>query len=57
MAFEMTRLYRDSAMADKQAVAMLGHEDGIVTFGRTADEAAEIMVRYLAHALRRLEQL
>jgi hypothetical protein len=30
---------------------MEGHEDGIVSFGQTADEAASIMISTLARAL------
>ena len=29
---------------------MGGHEDGIVAFGRTAEEAGEVMLRTLARA-------
>lgn len=50
MAFEMMRLYRDSTMADSQIVAMLGHEDGVIAFGRNIDDAGAVLVRYLARA-------
>ncbi len=50
MAFEMMRVYRDSNLADTRLVVMLGHEDGVISFGRSIDEAGEVMVRYLARA-------
>jgi Class II Aldolase and Adducin N-terminal domain len=31
--------------------SMLGHDDGIVSFGRTLDQAGQILIRYLALAL------
>lgn len=50
MAFEMARLYRDTNLSEVRIVAMLGHEDGIVTFGHTAAEAGGVMTQYLALA-------
>jgi ribulose-5-phosphate 4-epimerase/fuculose-1-phosphate aldolase len=50
MAAEVHRLFRDSALADVRILAMGGHEDGIITFGRTAAEAGEVMLRHLARA-------
>ena len=50
MAREVGRLYRSTALAEMQILAMGGHEDGIITFGRTAEEVGEVMLRYLARA-------
>jgi hypothetical protein len=30
--------------------SMAGHEDGVVVFGKTADEAGEVLIRGLARA-------
>jgi ribulose-5-phosphate 4-epimerase/fuculose-1-phosphate aldolase len=50
MAAEVARLYRESDMVQKKIFGMAGHEDGIVTFGATAEEAGFVMLRYLARA-------
>lgn len=50
MAREVGRLFRSTALAEQRIFAMAGHEDGIVVFGRTAAEAGEVMLRYLAQA-------
>jgi ribulose-5-phosphate 4-epimerase/fuculose-1-phosphate aldolase len=53
MAGEMARLYRGTNLSESSIVAMLGHEDGIITFGHTAEEAGGVMTRYLAAAYAR----
>lgn len=50
MAAEVRRLYRSSPLADGKIFAMGGHEDGIVVFGRTAEEAGQVLLRTLARA-------
>lgn len=50
MAAEVARLYRESDMAQKKIFGMAGHEDGIVTFGATAEEAGFVLLGYLARA-------
>lgn len=50
MAAEVSRLYRSTALAETRCFAMGGHEDGVVSFGRTAAEAGEAMMRVLAGA-------
>ncbi len=50
MAREVERLWRGSPLSDLGILAMGGHEDGIVAFGRSAEEAGEVMLRYLARA-------
>lgn len=44
MAYEIQRLYRDCNLAESKIVAMAGHEDGIIAFGRDLKEAAEILI-------------
>lgn len=51
MAEEVVRLFRESDVAEKRIFGMAGHEDGIVTFGATAEEAGFVMLGYLARAL------
>lgn len=50
MAAEVERLFRDTSLADLGILAMGGHEDGILSFGRSAEEAGQITLRYLARA-------
>ena len=57
MAREVHRLYRASALAEKGILAMGGHEDGIIVFGRTAEDAGQVLVTYLARAYERVCQL
>lgn len=51
MALEVQRLYRESALSSLGILVMGGHEDGVVTFGASAEEAGGILVRQLARAL------
>ncbi|BBM83733.1 class II aldolase/adducin family protein [Candidatus Uabimicrobium amorphum] len=46
MAQEVKRLFYHSDVAQKQIFSMGGHEDGIITFGRSPQQAGEIMLRY-----------
>ena len=50
MAREVERLYRTTSLPEQGLLAMGGHEDGIVAFGRTADEAGQVTLRALAAA-------
>ncbi len=50
MAAEVRRLYRSSPLAETQIFSMGGHEDGIVVFGRTAEEAGQILLKALSRA-------
>lgn len=50
MGREVERLYRTTHLADVRILAMGGHEDGIVSFGRSAEEAGQVTLRYLAKA-------
>jgi ribulose-5-phosphate 4-epimerase/fuculose-1-phosphate aldolase len=51
MALEMARLSRESALAERQILSMAGHQDGIVAFGRSLDEAGRVLMSYLARSL------
>lgn len=50
MASEVARLYRSSNASDLGVMVMGGHEDGVLSFGRTPDEAGMAMMRALARA-------
>jgi hypothetical protein len=50
MAREVFRLLRESSLANQRLFVMAGHEDGVVSFGRSAAEAAEAVLQTLARA-------
>ncbi len=50
MAREVERLYRSTSLAELGILAMGGHEDGIVVFGRNAEQAGQAVLRFLARA-------
>jgi len=50
MAAEVARLLKTESVSDGKVLAMGGHEDGIVAFGHTADEAGTALVKLLASA-------
>jgi hypothetical protein len=54
MAEEVHRLYRSTALAETGIMAMGGHEDGIIVFGRTAEHAGRVLITYLARAYQRV---
>ena len=43
MALEMFRLFEEENLAERQILAMAGHEDGIICFGSTLDEAGKVL--------------
>lgn len=47
MAAEMQRLYETSELPYSKILVMGGHQDGIVSFGKTPDEACSIIFKYL----------
>lgn len=51
MAEEVARLFRETPVAERHLLAMGGHEDGLVSFGRTAAEAGTVLLTTLAQAL------
>ena len=52
MAAEVARLFAESDVRTRGIFGMGGHEDGIVTFGSTAEEAGNVLIAYLAAAYR-----
>ncbi|HYQ73271.1 MAG TPA: class II aldolase/adducin family protein, partial [Gammaproteobacteria bacterium] len=48
MATEVKRLFRDSDVLRQQIFSMGGHEDGIVAFGHTVEEAGNTLLSTLA---------
>jgi hypothetical protein len=50
MAYEVLRLYRSSPLAELRILSMGGHEDGIIVFGHTVEEAGQTLLVYLARA-------
>lgn len=50
MAREVHRLHRATALSEVRILAMGGHEDGVIVFGRTAEEAGQVLLKYLARA-------
>lgn len=55
MAREVQRLFRETAVVERQIIAMGGHEDGILTFGRSPEEAGQVLLSELARSFE-LEQ-
>jgi hypothetical protein len=49
MAHEIMRLIKDSDLMEKKILVMEGHEEGIFTFGKTLEEAGEILLDYYQH--------
>lgn len=47
MAAETVRLFRETDVRQRGIFAMVGHENGIVAFGETAEQAAAVMEKYL----------
>ncbi len=50
MAFEVQRLYRQGILAERRILAMGGHEDGILVFGRSPEDAGQVLLTWLARA-------
>ncbi len=50
MAVAVQRLCDATALPEIRILAMGGHEDGIVVFGRTPEEAGEVLLKWLARA-------
>lgn len=52
MAEEIRRLFRETDARFKHIIVMGGHEDGVLAYGRTAEEAGSTILSYLTKALR-----
>ncbi len=50
MALEVRRLHRQTDLAQRRVFSMAGHEDGVVSFGRTGQEAGQALMGVLAAA-------
>jgi ribulose-5-phosphate 4-epimerase/fuculose-1-phosphate aldolase len=50
MVREVQRLYRSSPLEERRILAMGGHQDGIVVFGRSLEEAGSTLLAWLARA-------
>ncbi len=46
MAEEVKRLFQETALNQKKIMAMAGHEEGIVTFGKNVEEAAQLILSF-----------
>ena len=53
MSDEVRRLFRETDARRRRLFSMGGHEDGLVSFGCTAEEAGTVLLSYLARALQR----
>lgn len=51
MAKEIETVLTAAGSREKHIIAMGGHEDGIVTFGATAEQAGQVLVSYFSRAL------
>jgi len=51
MAEEVRRLSKEVAAWQQGIFAMGGHEDGVISFGETAEKTGIILLRYLARAM------
>ncbi|MEW5854739.1 MAG: class II aldolase/adducin family protein [Myxococcota bacterium] len=51
MAHEVSRLHRETNLRRTRVLSMAGHEDGIIAFGDTLEDAAQAMLATLARAL------
>ncbi len=52
MALEVRQAYRTTSLPENKILSMGGHEDGIITFGASADEAGLVLFDWLARAYR-----
>ena len=47
MAHEVERLFKKEGLGRKKIFVMAGHEDGIVSFGSSVEEALEVLLAAL----------
>ncbi len=50
MAEEIKRLFRETNVAQEKILVMGGHQEGIITFGKTLEEASRILLEHLTNA-------
>ena len=46
MAYEIFRLYKETDFSKSKIMAMAGHDEGIIAFGNSLEEAGEIIEKY-----------
>ena len=46
MANEIKRLIKDEKLGEHKILAMAGHKDGVISFGKDFDEAFEVLMSY-----------
>ena len=51
MAIAVERLFLSGSLQQTSLFTMLGHEDGVVSFGASMQEAAWVLIKYLALAI------
>lgn len=51
MALEVARLWRTTSLPDAHVFVMQAHEDGVVAFGRTVDDAGAALMRAFARCV------
>ena len=47
MALEISRLFRETDVKARQILVMAGHEEGIISFGKTLDEAFNLIINHI----------
>ena len=50
MAEEVIRLFKETDVKEKKILAMAGHEEGVVSFGKNLKEAGQILLEYFEKA-------
>lgn len=48
MSREVARLYRTSDLAERKILVMAGHEEGLISFGDTCEEALQALINHLS---------
>ena len=51
MAREVERLFRETDVMEQKLFSMAGHEDGIVGFGASAEEAGAALIETLSRSM------
>lgn len=46
MAAEIKRLFTETDIKNKKILCMAGHEEGIISFGKSIEEAAEVLLQF-----------
>lgn len=48
MAYEIFRLFKESTVTQEKTIVMAGHDEGIIVFGKTIDEAGEKVLKLIS---------